>query len=102
MATGAIRSIATTIIRPRIGCAPPTRKPASGAICRSRPAKSGALTMRWPRCSSFSPAKPPEGARSKHLEDRQRQHGLRQEADGEGQGAEHRQAERVDDEMRDA
>ena len=41
-------------------------------------------------------------AASHHLEDRQRQHGLRQEADGKRKRAEYRQAERVDDQMRDA
>src|SRR5437763_1494510 len=103
MAAGATRSTVTTTIRPRIGCAPLTSRPASGSICRSTPAKSGALTMRWPRCFSCSPAKAPEVVRLSNCpEDRQRQHGLREEADGEGNRPEHRQAERVDDEMRDA
>jgi hypothetical protein len=31
-----------------------------------------------------------EGPSSKHLEDRQRQHGLREEADGEGERTEYR------------
>src|SRR6267142_119172 len=39
---------------------------------------------------------------SHHLEDRQRQYGLRQEADGEGERAEDRQAQRIDYQMRDA
>ncbi len=39
---------------------------------------------------------------SNYLENRQRQHDLGQEADGEGERAEHRQAHRVDDQMRDA
>ena len=42
------------------------------------------------------------GSNSEYLEDRQRQHGLRQEADGEGERAEHRQVVRVDDQMGDA
>src|SRR3954451_12821878 len=43
------------------------------------------------------------GARdSQHLEDRQRQYGLRKEADGEGKCAKHRQAERIDDQVRNA
>src|ERR1700730_2678112 len=39
---------------------------------------------------------------SNHLENRQRQHRLREESDGEGQRAEHRQAQRIDDQMREA
>jgi len=35
-------------------------------------------------------------------EHRQHQHGLRQEADGEGERAQHRNAERVDDDVREA
>src|SRR3984885_7216576 len=39
---------------------------------------------------------------SNNLEDRERQYGLRDEADGKGQRAEHRQPQRIDDEVRHA
>src|SRR5450631_1855132 len=54
---GAIRSIATTIIHRRIGCARNMRAPAIGAHWRSRPAKSKASTTIGPRCCSSWPAK---------------------------------------------
>jgi hypothetical protein len=46
--------------------------------------------------------KPAQYRPSNRPEDRHRQHGLRQEADDECQRAEHRQAEGVDDQMRNA
>ena len=49
---GATRSIATTIIPRRNGSALPMPRPATGAHCRSRVAKSKDLTTRWLRCCS--------------------------------------------------
>src|SRR4051794_2173313 len=86
-----------------IGCALPTPRLATGASYRSKRARSGVLTIKWPRCCSSWLVKALEPfAPSNHLENRQRQHGLREKADGKGEGAEHRQADRIDDQVRHA
>ena len=60
MAMAATRSIATTTIPRRTGCARPTPQRGIGIRCRSTPAKSKGLMTRWRRCCLSLPKKAAE------------------------------------------
>src|SRR5665213_551496 len=103
MPKGATRSIVTTITPRRIGCALRMPMPATGVHCRLKQATYEVSTTNRRRCclSSCGRDRIPD-PNSEDLENRQCQHRLRQEADGEGERAKHRQAHGVDEQMRDA
>ena len=84
---------------------------ADAGLCRFvKPATGIVIATEWARANARPTSVEENAARndggwpaaSNDLENRQRQYGLRQEADGEGQRPEHRQAQRVDDDVGDA
>jgi SAM-dependent methyltransferase len=106
-------SVVTTITHRRNGFRRFTPKRGRGAHSSPTPARSKASTMSLQRCCISPSGRSPPSLRtsprprgkankSNDLENPERQHSLREEADGEGQGAKHRQADGIDDQMRHA
>ena len=102
MATAATRSAATTIIRRREWLRATYADAGQWRRCQIRHQRNQEFRRRAGDDAACGGAQARGVKISHHLEDRQRQHGLREEADREGQRAEHRQAQRIDDQMCDA